>query len=144
MQNTLTAGQGPIPTRPAIISHDACEGGVALKHVACFTVERHCGAQFVVTAQPCAVHHVAWVEAWLPELGFMTEGNRYMNRILHYTVYIILLIHSSIWIRIISKLPGLYLDCFIFYRIIAVILTIMVPSLFKKGINTKKKSWKVS
>lgn len=63
LQNTLTAGQGPIPTRPAIIPHDACEGGVALEHVACFTVECHCGAQFVVTAQPRAVHHIAWVEA---------------------------------------------------------------------------------
>lgn len=60
---TLTAGQGPIPTGPAIIPHDAREGGVALEHVACFTVERHCGAQFVVTAQPRAVHHITWVEA---------------------------------------------------------------------------------
>lgn len=71
LQNTLTAGQGPIPTRPAIIPHDAREGWVALEHIACFTVESHCRAQFVVTAQPRAVHHIAWVEAWLPELSFM-------------------------------------------------------------------------
>lgn len=89
LEITLTAGQGPIPTGPAIISHDACEGGVALEHVACFTVERHCGAQFVVTTQPGAVHHIAWIEAWLPKLGFMRKERGkeqdWLETFLHYT-----------------------------------------------------------
>lgn len=60
---TLTAGQPPVPARPAIITHNAGKRGVALEDVACLTVEGHGGAQLVVTAQPSAIHHITGIKA---------------------------------------------------------------------------------
>ena len=67
---TLAAGEHSVPPGPAVVAHDASEGGVALQHVARLAVERHRGAQLVVAAQAGAVHDVARVKARLPQLGW--------------------------------------------------------------------------
>lgn len=61
--STLTAGQPPVPARPAIITHNAGKCGITLEDVACLTVEGHSGAQLVVTAQPSAIHHITGIKA---------------------------------------------------------------------------------